>query len=259
VSIKLVLLSHALVVDPDADAPSAVSVTPRKRRNSLKMWMDLCLVENIAAVRKVSDAAEESVASMTRRVSYGAGRDVGRHVFVVSTERPAAQEFRFDAASEEDREEWVRCLLLAKKLQSVNGGAHGSASTAEAAAADAANQLGTRRGYCLCGWSPTDGTFRWSGSVLPVRIEWVGGQRLGCGEHAAAGVDACVVVAAAAQHSVGPERVQGVGRQSNPLMLVFASRPRASWPREVQASSSLTLVCARLSCCNSTILPASHL
>lgn len=163
VSIKLVLLSHALVVDPDADAPTAVSVTPRKRRNSLKMWMDLCLVENIAAVRKVVDAAaaaaaEGSAASMARRVSSGAGRDAGRHVFVVSTERPTAQEFRFDAASEEDREEWVRCLLLAKKLQSVNRGARGSASTAEAAAADAANQLGTRGGCCQCGWPPTDET-----------------------------------------------------------------------------------------------------
>lgn len=143
VSIKLVLLSHALVVDPDADAPSAVSVTPRKRRNSLKMWMDLCLVENISGVRK-ADGNDEAVVG--RRVSHGAGRTAaarGRHVFVVSTERPVAQEFRFDAASEEEREEWVRCLLLAKKLRSVNGGANGSESTAATTSSiDAANQLG---------------------------------------------------------------------------------------------------------------------
>lgn len=115
VSIKLVLLSHALVVDPDADAPSAVSVTPRRRRNSLKVWMDLCLVANVASVSKVDEPRALSLPPAARRVSHG-NATPGRHVFVVTTENPA-QVFRFAAESDEEREEWVRCLLLARKLQ----------------------------------------------------------------------------------------------------------------------------------------------
>lgn len=148
-SIRLVLLSHALVVDPDADVPSAVSVTPRKRRNSLKMWMDLCLVENIAEVRKADAPADKSAAA-ARRVSHGSQRGAApRHVFVVTTELPKAQEFRFDAESEEDREEWVRCLLLAKKLQSVNAAKRSAEATSTSASAQASDEVNSQLG----GWA----------------------------------------------------------------------------------------------------------
>ncbi|RLN96601.1 hypothetical protein BBJ28_00000147 [Nothophytophthora sp. Chile5] len=118
-SIKLLLFSHALVVDPDGDAPSAAVTPRRKRRNSLKMWMDLCLVANIVRVHKedgVQGLAGASAAAR-RRVSYSQGGDLPqRFRFSVETKDPS-QVFQFGTATESEREEWVRCLLLAKKLR----------------------------------------------------------------------------------------------------------------------------------------------
>ncbi|RLN90593.1 hypothetical protein BBJ28_00007965 [Nothophytophthora sp. Chile5] len=118
-SIKLLLFSHALVVDPDGDAPSAAVTPRRKRRNSLKMWMDLCLVANIVRVHKedgVQGLAGASAAAR-RRVSYSRGGDLPQHFrFSVETKDPP-QVFQFGTATESEREEWVRCLLLAKKLR----------------------------------------------------------------------------------------------------------------------------------------------
>lgn len=129
-SIKVVLFNHALVMDPDGDASSAV-VTPRKRRNSLKaMWMELFSVKSIVSVRKedkpwsigMDDSPVLSPPAAARRsrrssaaefISMGFG-------FTVVTKNPD-QSFQFEAATEVEREEWIRCLLLAKKMLGANG------------------------------------------------------------------------------------------------------------------------------------------
>ncbi|KAF1786884.1 Phox homologous domain [Phytophthora cactorum] len=77
-AIKLLLFSHALVVDPDADTG-----TPRRRRNSLKLWMDLCLVKDITKVHKEAT-------------------------------------LQFATATTEQRDEWLHCLSLAIKLHATH-------------------------------------------------------------------------------------------------------------------------------------------
>ncbi|KAF1321069.1 Ribonuclease h2 subunit a, partial [Globisporangium splendens] len=131
-SINVVLFGHALVMDPDGDAPSAV-VTPRKRRNSVKsMWMELFAVASIVSVRKedkpwsidMDDSPALSPPAAARRsrrssasefISMGFG-------FTVVTTNPD-QTFQFEAATEIEREEWIRCLLLARKLLGANSSA----------------------------------------------------------------------------------------------------------------------------------------
>jgi hypothetical protein len=100
--IKLLLVSHALVVDPDAD-----TATPRKRRGSLKLWMDLCLVRDIVDVHKA-----------IRRGSYSAGhaaQNDAKFKFSVRTSKSIT--LQLATATAEQRDEWLRCLLLATKLQ----------------------------------------------------------------------------------------------------------------------------------------------
>ncbi|KAG6602782.1 putative ribonuclease H2 subunit A [Phytophthora cinnamomi] len=110
--IKLLLFSHALVVDPDADAG-----TPRrKRRSSLKLWMDLCLVKDITRVQK-----EDTLAAV-RRGSYsssgGGHAEDARFKFSVHTQQQPP--LQFATATTEQRDEWMHCLLLATKLQATH-------------------------------------------------------------------------------------------------------------------------------------------
>lgn len=125
-SIQVALFSRALVMDPDADAPSAM-VTPRRRRNSSAakaQWMELLAVESICDVRKedkpwsveddVGSAAlsPPAAARRSRRSSAAEFVSMGFGFTVVTT----TQTFQFEAATEVEREDWVRSLLLAKKL-----------------------------------------------------------------------------------------------------------------------------------------------
>lgn len=126
-SMKAVLFHHALVMDPDADAPSAV-VTPRKRRNSSvkAQWMELFAVASVVDVRKEdkpwtleSDSPSAALsppaaARRSRRSSAAEFISMG-FGFTVTTTKPN-QTFQFEAATEAEREQWVRCILLAKKL-----------------------------------------------------------------------------------------------------------------------------------------------
>ncbi|KAG2828192.1 hypothetical protein PC129_g8226 [Phytophthora cactorum] len=102
-AIKLLLFSHALVVDPDADTG-----TPRRRRNSLKLWMDLCLVKDITIVHK-----EATV----RRSSYSQSQCAARFKFTVETKTLKLQ---FATATTEQRDEWLHCLSLAIKLHATH-------------------------------------------------------------------------------------------------------------------------------------------
>ncbi|KAG7386705.1 hypothetical protein PHYPSEUDO_015385 [Phytophthora pseudosyringae] len=109
--IKLLLFSHALVVDPDADAG-----TPRrKRRSSLKLWMDLCLAADIANVRK------EDGAAAVRRGSYSSSNSQSPHdaKFRFSVETKQQLKLQFATATTEQRDEWLHCLLLATKLRTM--------------------------------------------------------------------------------------------------------------------------------------------
>ncbi|TYZ58375.1 hypothetical protein PybrP1_006183 [[Pythium] brassicae (nom. inval.)] len=125
-SIEVALFGRALVMDPDADAPSAM-VTPRRRRNSSAakaQWMELLAVESIRDVRKedkpwsVEDDAGSAALSppaaarRSRRSSAAEFVSMGFGFTVVTT----TQTFQFEAATEAEREDWVRSLLLAKKL-----------------------------------------------------------------------------------------------------------------------------------------------
>ncbi|POM78252.1 Ribonuclease H2 subunit A [Phytophthora palmivora] len=102
--IKLLLFSHALVVDPDADTG-----TPRRRRNSLKLWLDLCLVKDIVSVQKTD--------AVLRRGSYSQVQSDARFQFAVETQELKLQ---FATATTAQRDEWLHCLLLATKLQMQN-------------------------------------------------------------------------------------------------------------------------------------------
>ncbi|GMF13351.1 unnamed protein product [Phytophthora lilii] len=106
--IKLLLFSHALVVDPDADTG-----TPRrKRRGSLKLWMDLCLVKDIESVQKEDDTA--AVRRGSYSASQAAAQSDARFRFSVQTQQITLQ---FATATTEQRDEWLHCLLLATKLR----------------------------------------------------------------------------------------------------------------------------------------------
>ncbi|KAE8897010.1 hypothetical protein PF005_g16779 [Phytophthora fragariae] len=113
--IKLLLFSHALVVDPDAD----VGTPRRKRRSSLKLWMDLCLVKDVTRVQK------EDAVAVVRRGSYstsssassGQAEDAKFKFSVHTKQQPALQ---FATATTEQRDEWLHCLLLATKLQATH-------------------------------------------------------------------------------------------------------------------------------------------
>ncbi|KAG3101884.1 hypothetical protein PI124_g10563 [Phytophthora idaei] len=102
-AIKLLLFSHAVVVDPDADTG-----TPRRRRNSLKLWMDLCLVKDITKVHK-----EATV----RRSSYSQSLCAARFKFTVETK---THKLQFATATTEQRDEWLHCLSLAIKLHATH-------------------------------------------------------------------------------------------------------------------------------------------
>lgn len=137
--IKVALFSRALVMDPDANAPSAV-VTPRRRRNSSSatkaQWMELLAVESIVDVRKEdkpwtleddspsATLSPPAAARRSRRSSASEFICMGFGFTVTTT----TQTFQFEAATEPEREEWIRCLLLAKKLLSAE---RLSASTSE--------------------------------------------------------------------------------------------------------------------------------
>lgn len=138
-SIQVALFGRALVMDPDADAPSAV-VTPRRRRNSTAtkaQWMELLAVESILDVRKEDkpwsledDAANAALsppaaARRSRRSSAAEFVSMGFGFTVITT----TQTFQFEAATEAEREDWVRSLLLAKKLLGAESAAHDGAST----------------------------------------------------------------------------------------------------------------------------------
>ncbi|ETM51200.1 hypothetical protein, variant 1 [Phytophthora nicotianae] len=109
-AVKLLLFSHALVVDPDADIG-----TPRRRRNSLKLWMDLCLVKDITKVHK-----EATV----RRSSYSQSQCAARFKFTVETKTLKLQ---FATATTEQRDEWLHCLSLAIKLHATHEMKEGAA------------------------------------------------------------------------------------------------------------------------------------
>ncbi|KAI9988074.1 hypothetical protein PInf_024335 [Phytophthora infestans] len=109
-AIKLLLFSHALVVDPDADTG-----TPRRRRNSLKLWMDLCLVKDIIKVRKEATA---------RRGSYSQSQCAARFKFTVETK---TLQLQFATATMEQRDEWLHCLSLATKLHATHEMKEGAA------------------------------------------------------------------------------------------------------------------------------------
>uniref|UniRef100_K3WMP2 PX domain-containing protein n=1 Tax=Globisporangium ultimum (strain ATCC 200006 / CBS 805.95 / DAOM BR144) TaxID=431595 RepID=K3WMP2_GLOUD len=140
-AINVALFGHALVMDPDGDAPRA-AVTPRKRRNSVKaMWMELFAVASIVSVRKedkpwsidMDDSPALSPPAAARRsrrssasefISMGFG-------FTVVTTNPD-QTFQFEAATEIEREEWIRCLLLARKLLGASASAQLSSDDPDA-------------------------------------------------------------------------------------------------------------------------------
>ncbi|OWZ19587.1 Ribonuclease H2 [Phytophthora megakarya] len=98
--INLLLFSHALVVDPDAALG-----TPR-RRNSLRVWLDLCLVKDITKVQKEGAGL--------RRGSCSQLQSDARYQFAVET---PALKLQFATATTAQRDEWLHCLLLATKLQ----------------------------------------------------------------------------------------------------------------------------------------------
>lgn len=101
--VTLVLFHHALMVDPDGDKNDAVMITPRKRRNSLtSMWRELVQISDIVSVHKLTDPA-----------SVVPGWPCFR--FMIETSLPDVR-FQFEADSETVREEWIRSLLLAKKM-----------------------------------------------------------------------------------------------------------------------------------------------
>lgn len=101
--VTLVLFHHALMVDPDGETNDAVMITPRKRRNSLtSIWRELVQINDIVTVRKLTDP-----------VSVVPGWPCFR--FVIETQSPDVK-FQFEADSENVREEWIRSLMLAKKM-----------------------------------------------------------------------------------------------------------------------------------------------
>lgn len=101
--VTLVLFHHALMVDPDGDTNDTVMITPRKRRNSLTtIWRELVQIRDVVSVHKLPDPA-----------SVVPGWPCFR--FMIETPSPNVR-FQFEADSETVREEWIRSLLLAKKM-----------------------------------------------------------------------------------------------------------------------------------------------
>ncbi|KAL4133546.1 hypothetical protein PRIC2_003863 [Phytophthora ramorum] len=98
--IRLLLLRHALVVDPDADGGT------RKRRNSLPLGMDLCLVQNIREIRKEDGTLRRS------SHSFGQSESGAKFRFAVV----AQQNLQFATSTRTQRDEWLHCLQLATKL-----------------------------------------------------------------------------------------------------------------------------------------------
>ncbi|RLN63343.1 hypothetical protein BBJ29_002724 [Phytophthora kernoviae] len=72
-AIKLLLFNHALVVDPDVAAASP----RRKRRSSLKLWMDLCLVGDIQEAQKEDGAFRRGSYTFLRFASSGSEESEG--------------------------------------------------------------------------------------------------------------------------------------------------------------------------------------
>lgn len=107
--VQLLLFSHALVVDPDADTG-----TPRrKRRSSLKVWMDLCLIKDIISVRKEDR-------TIVRRGSYSSQSQSETAKFRFTVETNKQLQLQFAAATAELRDEWLHCVLLATKLHATH-------------------------------------------------------------------------------------------------------------------------------------------
>ncbi|KAL3667071.1 hypothetical protein V7S43_008013 [Phytophthora oleae] len=107
--VQLLLFSHALVVDPDADTG-----TPRrKRRSSLKVWMDLCLIKDIISVRKEDTA-------VVRRGSYRSQSQSETTKFRFTVKTSKQLQLQFAAATAELRDEWLHCVLLATKLHATH-------------------------------------------------------------------------------------------------------------------------------------------
>ncbi|CAH0517372.1 unnamed protein product [Peronospora belbahrii] len=107
-SVKLLLYSHALVVDPDADTSD---IRRRKRHGSVNLWMDLCLVQDIIHVEKGEGVIH-------RRASYNHSQLTSKRrpkfQFTLSTKQQLTLEFA--TSTMEQRDEWVHCLLLATEL-----------------------------------------------------------------------------------------------------------------------------------------------
>ncbi|KAG7394144.1 hypothetical protein PHYBOEH_005599 [Phytophthora boehmeriae] len=109
-AIKLLLFNHALVVDPDVAAASP----RRKRRSSLKVWMDLCLVADIEHIQKEDGAVRRGSYSAASTSSQSAADLDKKFRFSVQTKH---QTLQFAADTAVQRDEWLHCLLLARKLR----------------------------------------------------------------------------------------------------------------------------------------------
>ncbi|KAF4320639.1 hypothetical protein BBO99_00005432 [Phytophthora kernoviae] len=112
-AIKLLLFNHALVVDPDVAAASP----RRKRRSSLKLWMDLCLVGDIQEAQKEDGAFRRGSYSTTNsdsQLGQAPAHLDKKFRFSVQTKH---QTLQFAADTAVQRDEWLHCLLLARKLR----------------------------------------------------------------------------------------------------------------------------------------------
>ncbi|KAL7686126.1 putative Phox domain, PX domain superfamily, papain-like cysteine peptidase superfamily [Plasmopara halstedii] len=135
-AIKLFLYSHALVVDPDATTGAP------HRRNSLKVWMDLCLVTDIVRVHKGATARRNSD-SQSKRI-------IGKYPFTVETYKVKLQ---FATASVEERDEWLHCLLLATKLHASQTDSQNDAAFFRFASSGSEDSEEESRQSSLTSWS----------------------------------------------------------------------------------------------------------